>query len=535
MVEKYIQKEICPFCSKKIKIDWKYCPSCGNFIDNYGLRVRVSKFYNETIESKNTEPNKAMDLINKFNSSISRQLADAERLSNQSINPLIIQIDDSVKIYDFKSEDDNTSGLAKFFNHDYNGYHFNPSGLKKPTYNSQAVDKNEKIYLTNGDSIRVDDKLYIYTILDQKDVSWNKVSLNDENIEKNLLSPYLYISNDNLVIKFDENQEILLNNHAIKSDVIFNNYDLLTIDKRNFVLINGDLHFQDPLEESNKTSKAVNANQISPDDILSVDIKKMVVKVDQGKEKTLLKDIKFQVKPTEMVLILGGSGAGKTTLINSIMGSLKADATIKIGNYNLYDNFDKVKRMIANVPQFNLHRQKDTVMMTLTDAGFMKLPADFVKDKRLFEPYVEEILRKLKLYKSKDSLVEALSGGEKKRLSIASEYIGDPVIFILDEPDSGLDGANSRSIMNSLREIADDNKIVMLISHSPDRTPDLFDKVLVLAKSERENCGQLAFYGDVENTLEYFDVDSLELVVEKIESTPDYYIEKFKEYNKELD
>lgn len=127
-------------------------------------------------------------------------------------------------------------------------------------------------------------------------------------------------------------------------------------------------------------------------------------------------------------------------------------------------------------------------------------------------------------------MVSALSGGEKKRLSIATEYIADPVVFVLDEPDSGVDGSNARSIMASLRSIADDNKIVFVISHSPDRTPELFDKVLVLAKSEEEACGKLAFYGSVEDTLEFFDVNQLELVVSEVEQTPDYYIEKYRKY-----
>ena len=73
------------------------------------------------------------------------------------------------------------------------------------------------------------------------------------------------------------------------------------------------------------------------------------------------------------------------------------------------------------------------------------------------------------------------------------EFIADPSLFFLDEPDSGLDGIMARSLMQNLRTIADRGKIVMVITHGPDRAAELFDKVIVLAKSVQDNCGHLAF------------------------------------------
>ena len=127
--------------------------------------------------------------------------------------------------------------------------------------------------------------------------------------------------------------------------------------------------------------------------------------------------------------------------------------------------------------------------------------------------------------------------GEKKRLSIAVEYIADPSLFFLDEPDSGLDGVMSRALMNNLRHIADEGKIVMVISHGPDRAADLFDKVILLAKSVQDNCGHLAFFGSVSEAYEFFDTNTLEGVVRRInredeggDGMSDYYIKKY--YNK---
>lgn len=189
--------------------------------------------------------------------------------------------------------------------------------------------------------------------------------------------------------------------------------------------------------------------------------------------------------------------------------------------------------MVSTVPQFDLSRDNDTVFMTLKNAGELKLPRDFTKDDDLLNQYVLEILDMMNLTTIKDSLVKDLSGGERKRLSIASEYIESPVVFLLDEPDSGLDGYNARSIMTNLRTIADKGKIIMVISHSPDRTVELFDEILVLGKSQSENCGKLAFYGSPKEAMEFFDTKNIETIVDKLLEDTDYYIEKFKREGQE--
>lgn len=92
----------------------------------------------------------------------------------------------------------------------------------------------------------------------------------------------------------------------------------------------------------------------------------------------------------------------------------------------------------------------------------------------------------------------------------------------------------SRTLMENLRTIADEGKIVMVISHGPDRASDLFDKVIVLAKSVSDNCGHLAFFGSVDEAYEFFDTDSLEGVVRRInredeggDGMSDYFIMKY--------
>ena len=103
----------------------------------------------------------------------------------------------------------------------------------------------------------------------------------------------------------------------------------------------------------------------------------------------------------------------------------------------------------------------------------------------------------------KNNLVEKLSGGQKKRASIAMEFISNPSLFILDEPDSGLDGVMARELMEQLRAIANQGKIVIVITHTPDRVIDLFDDVIVLAK-DKNRTGRLAFFGPIEEARAFF-------------------------------
>ena len=282
-----------------------------------------------------------------------------------------------------------------------------------------------------------------------------------------------------------------------------------------------------------------NANRPSVHDgpALSIDIFDRTVGTPRA-PKVLLRDISMVIPSGSMVLILGGSGAGKTTFVNAVMGYEPANARILFGGVDLYEHYDKMKYEVGYVPQQDLLRMNDTVYNTLFNAAQMKLPAKY-KDRTL-NVHLDETLDLLGLSPQRDSLVGKLSGGQRKRLSIAVEYIGNPSLFFLDEPDSGLDGTMAEQLMKNLRDIADLGKIVMVISHSPDRAFDLFDKVIVLTKDSVEGSGHLAFYGSPREALSYFDVDSLEHIVRRVNRTDeggeglaDYYIDKYKK-NREI-
>ena len=245
---------------------------------------------------------------------------------------------------------------------------------------------------------------------------------------------------------------------------------------------------------------------------LVVDIIDRTVK-QNGKERVLLQDIHLKVADGEMVLILGGSGAGKTTFLNAVMGAERANAKVTYGGIDLYESYNRLKHFIGYVAQMDPLRMDDTVYMTLHSAAQLKLPKQIVADSNQLNERIKMVLETVALTEESDNLVRKLSGGQKKRLNIAVEYITNPHLFFLDEPDSGLDGSQARILMENLRSIADTGKIVMLISHVPDRVLHLFDKVIVLAKDKRSGVGTLSFFGSVKDALAHYQTETLEGIV----------------------
>lgn len=249
------------------------------------------------------------------------------------------------------------------------------------------------------------------------------------------------------------------------------------------------------------------------------------------KKRCLLKDIHMNIKPGHMVLLLGGSGSGKTVFLNAVSGYEKANAKILLNGTDVYTHYNQVKYDIGFVPQQNLMRGKDRVDNTLSDASKLRLPMSVRKTE--LKARQNEVLDIFGLSPSKANMVEKLSGGKQRRLSIALELVSNPSLFILDEPDSGLDGVMARELMTQLRKIADQGKIVIVITHTPDRVIDLFDDVIVLAR-DKNRTGRLAFYGSIEDARTFFDRSEMENIVMAInpkdsggEGRADEFIEKF--------
>lgn len=247
-------------------------------------------------------------------------------------------------------------------------------------------------------------------------------------------------------------------------------------------------------------------------DGLTVNLKDRTVK-EFFHKKYLLKDIHMAIPQGHVVLLLGGSGAGKTTFLNAVNGYEKADATVTLNGNDMYTEYKKMLYEVGFVPQQDLMRSKDTVEKTLMDAAKLRLSVDIPAEGR--KKRVEEVMEIFGLTPVRDNMVDKLSGGQRKRLSISIEFLSNPSLFILDEPDSGLDGVMARELFEQLRRIADTGKIVMVITHTPDRVIDLIDDVIVLAK-DSSRTGRLAFYGSIGDARKFFGKEKMEEIVKAV-------------------
>lgn len=342
------------------------------------------------------------------------------------------------------------------------------------------------------------------------------IRLSDETISK---KHAIFYCEDGRWIIEDNNSTngLYLNNIKITKPIYLQIGDCIRISNLVFVFLGDRIIFQNNLSLQQDGVKTAE---------LKIQIKKKTVR-SLFKKKTLLKDIDVVFKSGEMILILGGSGAGKTTFMNAVLGYEKASGTITYNNVDVYKDFVSLKNILSFVPQSDLMRDSDTVYYTLKNAAQMKLSD--ISSMEL-ETKVLETLKTFNLSARTNTLVKSLSGGERKRLSIAIEYIANPDVFFMDEPDSGIDGDYSKEMMQIMRRIADQGKIIVVISHSPNRIAENFDKVLVLAKSQEDNCGYVSFFGSVTESYSFFDTKDLESIVGIVNSHPNYYIEKYRRY-----
>jgi ABC-type multidrug transport system ATPase subunit len=241
--------------------------------------------------------------------------------------------------------------------------------------------------------------------------------------------------------------------------------------------------------------------------------------------KQVLQGVSLTVKACELVAVVGGSGAGKTTLLEALAGVRPAEhGEVRFDGVDLYENFDSFRRLLGYVPQDDIIHADLPLERTLRYAAGLRLPES--RSSADIDSAVDRALAALDLSHRADVQVGALSGGQRKRASIAVELLTSPPVFFLDEPTSGLDPASSSELLRLLRGLADAGSTVVFTTHS---VQDLAraDRVVFLARE-----GHLAFVGTVAEALDYFDVERVEEIYERLasEETPEEWSRRFESH-----
>ncbi|BBC29313.1 ABC transporter, ATP-binding protein [Streptomyces graminofaciens] len=229
---------------------------------------------------------------------------------------------------------------------------------------------------------------------------------------------------------------------------------------------------------------------------VSLDVQDLTVAVDRGR-KTLLDKVAFPVGEKCLLAVVGPSGAGKSTLLNALTGQRPADSgTVLYDGRDLYHDYAELRQRIGLVPQDDILHAQLTVRRALVYAAELRFPQDTAKSER--QARVDEVIRELGLEQRADQPIHSLSGGQRKRVSVALELLTKPSLLFLDEPTSGLDPGMDRSVMHMLRGLADDGRTVIVVTHSV-LSLDVCDRLLVLAPG-----GKVAYYGPPDDALAFF-------------------------------
>ncbi|UJG44184.1 MAG: ABC transporter ATP-binding protein [Candidatus Heimdallarchaeum endolithica] len=211
--------------------------------------------------------------------------------------------------------------------------------------------------------------------------------------------------------------------------------------------------------------------------------------------KTILSKLSFQVKKGELFTLIGPNGAGKTTLFKILTGQIKQDSgTARIFDINVESLLEsKYKLRISYVPQADLLWDNLTVKENIFLMGKL-----YGLKKAQIEEKANKFLTDFNLIEHQNKLASKLSGGMKKKLSIAMSLMNDPLLLFLDEPTTGLDIEARTLLTEDLKKLKEEGITIILTTHLMEVAESLASKVLIIDK------GKVVAFGKIENIINKF-------------------------------
>ena len=422
---------------------------------------------------------------------------------------------------------------------------FNGTFINGVLYKSDVNPCESPIQLRDGDVIRFDCRdsktshkdsvTIVFSTTYDKRSKWRKMKASTAMVpvgvsDKNLLEfdlPKIVtktldvtVGKDNCTVNnISYGTNVMYNNSIARGGVVVRNRDVFRINQSYVYFEKGEFLYSVCLV----TEPGLNVN-----------LRETTVPDKMGK-KVLLKDINLEIDKGDFALIIGGSGAGKSTFMNSILGKYDITGNISIGG-RVAASGNGVTSDIAYVPQTLPIRKEERLIDVVTDTCILRCKRKMNDLQR--KQFVLDTLDSVGLKSKANMEIKKLSGGEQRRAAIANEVVTDSSIFFLDEPDSGLDPKSGMELMNQLKSLSDVGKMVMLISHNYASYPSpekIYTKVIILAKSNSDGIGRLAFCGSVSEALEFFGVDALKDITKLInpvsengEGRADEFVEKYR-------
>jgi ABC-type multidrug transport system ATPase subunit len=232
----------------------------------------------------------------------------------------------------------------------------------------------------------------------------------------------------------------------------------------------------------------------------------------RGRPIAILHKLNLVINPREFVALVGGSGAGKSTLMKALSGLSRATSgAVLVNGDNLYANYNLYRNLMGYVPQDDIIHHNLEVYNALVYAARLRLPDASPAE---IKKQVEEVLAKVGMSAQAKTMVRDLSGGQRKRVSIAAELLAEPWIFFLDEPTSGLDPGLEKLMMDTLRQLADEGRTIVLVTHATSNITNNCDQVAFMARG-----GELTYFGPPDQVADFFKVDNFPDVYTRLAQT----------------
>ena len=272
-------------------------------------------------------------------------------------------------------------------------------------------------------------------------------------------------------------------NGARVDSAVLHDGDVVTIGNIDLVFAGGTLARRDEAATATRTG--------------GLDVRGVTWTIENNK--TLLDDISLGAQPGTLTAVIGPSGAGKSTFARLVAGyTHPTKGTVAFEGHNVHAEYASLRSRIGMVPQDDVVHRQLTVNQALGYAAELRLPPDTSKADRA--KVVTQVLEELDLTKHADTRVDKLSGGQRKRASVALELLTGPSLLILDEPTSGLDPALDHQVMLMLRQLADAGRVVIVVTHMLSYL-DTCDQVLLVAPGGKTAyCGPPDQIGDAMGT-----------------------------------
>ena len=237
-----------------------------------------------------------------------------------------------------------------------------------------------------------------------------------------------------------------------------------------------------------------------------LDALQLVKQVKGGK--IILNNVTLSIQSSEFVALVGGSGAGKSTLMKSLNGYEPATGgQVLIDGEDLYSKLDMYRTEMGYVPQDDIIHRVLPVRLALWYAAKLRLPDASSSD---IQRSIDDALKMVEMTEHADKRVSDLSGGQRKRVSIAVELLAQPTLFFLDEPTSGLDPGLEKKMMYDMNRLADQGRTVVMVTHATANIEQC-DFVAFMAGG-----GRLAYYGPPKEAITFFGAQDFADIYQKL-------------------